>query len=587
MLNDKFVIEASCNYVYRLNELKKEDSTLNKYLANHYPNLEIIDLQEGFNGSNLALISIQERDSLDVAIIYQGSTDLKDWRNDNLNNFLNKNVQQYEAALTYYDYLSSKGYRITYLGGNSLGGGCAQYVGLKHPLVRALAINASPLTSITRIDTKNIYNIRVISDPLYRCVLLDSERFENGYVGNLTLVNRSLYGSYDYFNNLELAHRGSIVFPYDYIYHNHKVNTLQELKEVVDPKKYQEYMLLRKASSLAQFMSFDLVSNNYNEKTDFDLDELQHNFSIRIKEINNALLEYTIPHFELKIGNPFLKINDQISDSLKMIIKHSLLHITKQEEKLYDNIYFIIEKSTNYFYKLIASELKDILEHIDASSSAQDYEKIINDINLNKVALNKVIDYLISINDELYNYDKFQFKNLLATPRLTEFSDENNAFSLDYKEIVYAKIDTTLSTNIAKNRLFIEQLEKMIGAALLAKKVSLQVTNVFGKSDLSPEDIDYVIKKYNLASIFEDAIEIFRKDIYEAILAQSLLYNYQTSILSINEQLKQLDLTIINLEYYLSKTKNSLRKRRIIMMINDLKQYLKKIEEFNEENIII
>ncbi|MDH6603553.1 hypothetical protein OKW23_000689 [Bacilli bacterium PM5-9] len=586
MLNDKFIIEMSCNYIYRLDELKNASSNLFKYLINNYPNFKIIDFQTPFNKTRLHAICIQDTLSKDVAIIYQGSTDLEDWRHDNLNNFLNKNVQQYEAALEYYEYIENKGHRITYVGGNSLGGGCAQYVGLKHPHTRAICINSSPLTKHNDNDSKNILNIRVSSEPLYRCVSLDSDRYESGYVGTIVLVNRSLYGSYNYFNNLELAHRGAIVFPYNYIYTNYHVNSMEEFKNVVDAKTYNQFMQLKIAPSLSQFMSFDLITNNINQVDNFDLTTLNKNYNIRLKEIKRSLLDYTIPNFELKIGAPFIHINNEISDNLKMIIKYSLLHITKQEEKLYDNIYYVIEKSTNYFYKIITENLMDINNNINGDTTASDYEKTINDMNINKLCITNILKSLSEISNELNTYNNFSFKDFLNKKTIEPFNQQVKPFTLDYKEFVYDKIDKSIINNISSNKSFIEQLEKMIVAALKAKKISLQLTQSFIKSSLVPEDIDYLMKYYNIGSIIENALSIFKNDFYEAILANSMLQNYQSNLTNINEQLFELRKTTNNLKEYLSLTKNNHKQKRIIKKIDDINKYIDELIKFNKQSLI-
>lgn len=586
MLNDKFVIEASCNYVYRINELKRENSSLNKYLKDHYPSIEIIDISVNYKESNLTAITFKDFNSLDVAIIYQGSTNISDWKNDNLNNFLNKNVDSYEMALDYYKMIAQQNNRVVYFGGNSLGGGCAQYVGLENPHIKALCINAAPLTSIQSKDSKNIYNIRVSSDVLYRIVMLDKDRFENGYAGSIIQVNRSLYGEHDYYNCVELAHRGSILFPYSYLYHRYNVKSMKELKDKVDEKTYIEYKQLRNAPSLAQFLSFDLITNNLNEHAlQFDLDEVQHNFSVRIKEIGKSLLSYHLKNLEIKVGAPFIEINNTINKELKNIIQYSLLSLTKQNETLYQNIYYVIEKSTDYFYSNITKNLDDIALEIDPSIVTKDYEKILKDLEINKQSVNDIIDNLILINDSLYTFDRFDIKKLMYPAKLKEFEHQPIKYSYDYEKLLYNRIDDSINENITNNRLFVEQLENFIFLAFKAKQITLNIPNIEKKSLLKSNDIDYILENYHLQDIFEEVMFLFKEDIYETILANSMLYIYQTNIYCVNEQLDQLLVTINNLEYYLEQVPNKYNKRLINKLIAHTKDHIIDLISYNKKSL--
>lgn len=586
MLNDKFVIEASCNYVYRISELKRQNSSLNKYLKDHYPTIEIVEIVENYLKTNLTVITFKDINSQELAIIFQGSTDINDWKNDNLHNFLNKNVESYQFALKYFQSLANKGHHIVYVGGNSLGGGCAQFVGLSYPLVKALCINSAPLQKITSKDTSNIYHIRVNADFLYRILMLDQDRYENGYAGSIIPVNRSLYGQYHYYNSTELAHRGSIIFPYSYLYNKYNVKTMDELKMKADSKTYLEYAQLRKAPTLAQFLSFDLITNNLNDQAEqFNLDEIQDNFAIRIKEINKSIISYHLRNLEIKLGAPFIEINDSINKELKNIIKHSLLSITKQDQTLYENIYFVIEKSTDYFFSNIHKKLTNINQNIDPNLLTNDYKKITRDLEINKQAANEIIDNLILINDSLYSFDKFEFKKLTYKYQLKEFNHYPTNFSYNYQELVYDRIDDAIKENISNNKLFIEQLENIIFLAFKAAKITLQLPSVAKNSIIQSDDIDYILKNYHLSDIFENVMELFKKDIYDTILGNSMLYIYQTNILCINEQLEQLLLTIENLESYLELVDNKLNKKLITNLIITTKKQINDLKIFNEKSL--
>ena len=62
--------------------------------------------------------------------------------------------------------------------------------------------------------------------------------------------------------------------------------------------------------------------------------------------------------------------------------------------------------------------------------------------------------------------------------------------------------------------LFIEQLENIIFLAFKAAKITLQLPSVAKNSIIQSDDIDYILKNYHLSDIFENVMELFKKDIY-------------------------------------------------------------------------
>lgn len=585
MLNDKFICEASCNFVYRIDELKDLNSSLNKLIKDNYPSLQLIDISENFEKSNLTAISFKDLITNEVAIIYQGSTNINDWKSDNLNNFLNKSVTSYKMALNYYLKIV-KDNNVIYLGGNSLGGGCAQYVALEYPHLRTICINAAPLQKITSENTKNIYHIRVSSDLLHRVVSLDKLRFENGYPGSIINVNRSLYGEFDYYNCVELAHRGAIIFPYSYIYYKYQISSIEELKDIVDFKTYMEYEQLKYAPTIAEFMSFDLITNNIEEHNQkFDIKKLNDNFSIRINEISKSINSYHLRNLELKIGQPFISINNEINKELKNIIKKSLLSITKQDETLYQNIYFVIEKSTDYLFSLITKNLSDINNSLEDSLLAKDYQKILRDIDINKNAINDTITNLNLIKESLDTFDKFDLKKITYASKLKQFNHYPTSFSYNYQDIIFDRIDISIKNNVINNKTFIEQLDNFIFLAFKAAKITLNIPLISKNSLLQSDDIDYIINNYSLSDILEEGMYIFKEEIYETILSNSMLYIYQTNIRCINEQLEQLLNSIHNLEYYVEQSSNIYSKKLINKLIEKTKDNIIDLISFNKKSL--
>lgn len=585
MFNDKFIIEASCNYVYRLNDLVNKKSTLSKYLKSHYPDYEIIEIISSYNDTNLGVLTFQDKLSKDVAVIFQGSTNIQDWKQDNLFNFLGKDVPQYEAALNYTTRLVNKGYRISYVSGNSLGGGAAQYVGQKYQHIRTLCVNASPLThKDSLLADNNIIHIRVNSEFLYRFVMLAKHRFQEGYAGSVYLVNRSLYGNYHYYSDSELAHRGDISFPYNYFYKTYKVNSLEELKEKVDEKKYQKIMLLFEAPSLSKFMSFDLISNNINQKAEYNLDELQHNFGIRIKEINQSIIKFQLANIKQYVGEQFIKIDKSVNNNLKDILKYSLFQINSKSKDalLYDNIYFIIEKSADYFYKLVTSSIDDICEHLNPSNIADDYQTLVDLNSIEEKLANDLIDNLISINNDLYDLNHFSIKEIINRPNIIEFKEEAIPLKEDYHAKIILPIDQSLTQNIVNNKSFIKQLSNIYHATLNAGHLTL---SVFSIDEVKPKDLEHFMH-VDIQEKLTKALTIYREDIYNTILHSGLLYETAANLRVVNEQLEQLKITLNNLLDYLVVAKMSTKQKRLEKNINDTLEYIDKYIEFNNNYII-
>lgn len=585
MFNDKFIIEASCNYVYRLNELVNKKSTLYKYIKKHYPDYEILEITSSYNDTNLGVLTFRDNLSKDVAIIFQGSTNLQDWKQDNLFNFLGKEVPQYEAALNYTTNLVNNGYRISYIGGNSLGGGAAQYVGQKYQHIRTICVNASPLVQKdTLLADNNIIHVRDNSEFLHRFVMLAQHRYHDGYAGSVYLVKRSLYGNSHYYSDSELAHRGYIAFPYSYFYKTYKVNSLEELKQKVDEKKYQSIMLLFEAPSIAKFMSFDLISNNINQKVEFDLDELQHNFGIRIKEINQSIIKFQLANTKQYVGEKLIKIDKSVNNHLKDILKYSLFQINSNSKDalIFDNIYFIIEKSTDYFYRLITNSITDINEHLDPSNTADDYHTLINLIDIQDKLANDLIDNLIDINDDLYDLNHFSIKEIINRPNIKEFKEVAIPLKEDYHSKIILPIDQSLTQNIVKNKGFIRQLSNIYHAALNAGHLTL---SVFSIADVKAKDLENFMH-VDIQEKITKALTIYKEDIYNTILHNGLLYETATNLRLVNEQLEQLKITLSNLLDYLVSDKMTNKQKRVEKSIKDTLEYVDKYIEYNNHYII-
>lgn len=584
MISDKLMIELACEYVYKIALLSKPHSSLLKELYKMYPDIRIREIQDPYAKTNLTAICIEDINSKDVGVVFQGSTGIDNWKNDNLDIFLNKNVDQYDAALDYVESLIAQGLHVTYLSGNSLGGGCAQYVGLRMPHIRALCINASPLTKDALMDSSNIINLRVNADPLYRAIELDPERDTREYAGHIFVVAESLYGSYDYFNTIELAHRGAIVFPTSYLNHQHHVKTLRELKHKVDYDEYMKYYQLTKAPNLGQFLSFDLMTNSLNKSANYDLSILARNFSIRTKEIDMTINKYLLKNLSLAQKHPFLYINSQVNNELRNILRFSLLQITKVDDSLYNNIYYVIEKSSSYFYKGIVKNVRKQIDSFTNHDLKLDLAKANHDLKVNREAIHVINERLGDINETLLNLNFTIPTHFFKARRKIAFQQVNTPWVIDYQKDLFEVIDKELRNQISNNKFFVSSIEKLFRSALKAEKLKLKLMPKSSKY-VEVDDIDFILENYNISNMLSKAIKVFKPDLYELLLSESYFYKYRFNITLVNEQYEQLLITLENLANYIDAANFIYRDKRIKSLIEETRQYVKDIMAFNYRNI--
>lgn len=584
MISDKLMIELACYYVYRIDLLLNPKSSLLRKLYKKYPGIKIKEIQQPYENTNLTAICIEDVHSKDVGIVFQGSTNIGNWKNDNLDIFLNKNVDQYQAALDYVKALLAQDHRITHVSGNSLGGGAAQYVGLRFPHIRALAINASPLTKNALIDSSNIVNIRINADPLYRAVMLDDENYPSGYAGQIFVVSESLYGSYDYYNTIELAHRGSVIFPEAFLAHKYHIKTLSELKKHVSHDEYMKYYQLTKAPNLAQFLSFDLTTNDLTNTSQYDLKTLTHNFAIRIKEVDLSINKYLLKNLELSQRFAFLNINAKLNNELRNILKFSLLQITKKDESLYNNIYFIIEKSSTYFYKGIVKNLQKKVNKLDHDDVQADHDKVDYDLQVNKEASAEINRRLNDIKESLQHLNSNRPSNFFKARHAIVFEYQSKPWRNNYQTHLFDAIDTELRNEISNNKFFVGSIERMFRTALQAEKLKLKLmpkSNKYMKTD----DIDFILKNYNISQMLGKAIDVFKEDLYEMLLSESYFYKYFFNIRLVNEQYEQLLITLENLASYIAQADFKYRDKRINSLMAETITYIKAVINFNYRNL--
>lgn len=126
-------------------------------------NFKIINYKkDSKTGLNAAVV--QKNDTNEYSIIYVGSHDAKDWKED-AKLVTAITPPQYKAALNYYKEMNKK-YNIQFVAGNSLGGGLANYVALNDPNVTSVTLDPAPVpVGSEREGVKNVYNYIVDDNP--------------------------------------------------------------------------------------------------------------------------------------------------------------------------------------------------------------------------------------------------------------------------------------------------------------------------------------------------------------------------------------------------------------------------------------
>ncbi|MDR3215204.1 MAG: hypothetical protein LBT75_02880 [Bacilli bacterium] len=555
--NDKIIIDIATSFIYQLEQLKNKDSLIAQAFKEKYFYLDIIEIINTYTNSNLACLSIKDKKSDDVAIIFQGSNNLNDWRYDNLNNLLNKPVNQYLDALLYVQNLQKK-YRITYAAGNSLGGGCAQYVGLYQSNIRCLAINASPLTNLVYQEASNIINIRINSDPLSRLVLIDQKRYQYGYLGHLLIIKRSNYGFYDFYNHLALSHRGAI------IENDYKLNNSSQ------------YIKLhtKKALSLAEYLSYDLCSNNLFRTYYFNYQNILYNYNKMLENYDEYVFEYCLTNIKDNIKTDMIELNKSFNPQFKEFLKKDLLDIELKDELTYKGIYLIIDLFTKLIYQTCLPPLNKRIKGLDYY---EDLEIIKSNIICWEDNLGKIKEMLNIIHQKLKKYNRLSWQlNYQDIAYLKVDLNNLKSFHHNYQSLLYDNIDEALLEAISNNKNFITYFSKFIKNLLLAYKLQINIP-FFNNKQINKNDIDYLLNHYRIQDIIEKTIYIFHKDIDELLLSNSLIYLYDSNITLIKEYLIQIKESLINLDYHLAITPFHINKISLQKMLRHTNKEISKL----------
>ncbi|MDR1781477.1 MAG: hypothetical protein LBR40_00530 [Bacilli bacterium] len=547
MFNDKMIIDLATTFVYQLDELTNKKSKIYHNFTKKYKNFKIIDIHLNDDTSNLGCLSIIEKKTNNIAIIFQGSNNLNDWRIDNLNNLLNKPIKQYEDAYLYTKKLKEK-YHIIYCAGNSLGGGCAQYVGTRFNDIKVLCINASPLLTRQYHNCDNITHLRINADPLYRFISFDQERLEYGYSGDIILIKRSCYGFYDYFNHLVIAHAGAIYSSLDMIKNHNKSSNLMTLNNL----------------NLSDYLSYDLISNNLNSLHDnsFNIDIIQNNFEIFTNNYDKYINNYLFKNIEDNNKLSFIKFNKTLNKDLKYLLKKDLLKITLKDEITYRGIYFIIDMFTKFIYHSCLPKLNETLKNINTK---EDLQILKDNTNILHDNYQRIQTMLIEINNQLKNYHKINIlsNNIMHIKVDTSLIKE---FNYDYQKLIYNNIKNLMINMVEDNKVLIDGLSQFIKNIMLLRKASEKLP-ILNYKQLNSDDIDYLLSKYNVQQIINNINHYFYQDIEEIFLTNSLLYIYDSNILLAKEYLIQVSNTLTNLLNLLNNSSFNINKYRLKKMI--------------------
>lgn len=108
-----------------------------------------------------AILVESQTEPFETAIIFEGTVDNDDWKND-VENGLDLQPEQYENALKVFDRLSleSENYskkKPRYVAGNSLGGGLANYTAMKRNDLHSVTINPSIVPAGAKVESNSTY----------------------------------------------------------------------------------------------------------------------------------------------------------------------------------------------------------------------------------------------------------------------------------------------------------------------------------------------------------------------------------------------------------------------------------------------
>ncbi len=238
MINDKDLVDLACNAAYE----KHEIGDVINLGVNSYNVVGVYDENTGFNNGIDAFLV---EHAGEYALLFQGSNRHNDFYNDwILNNgkiIFNKTPPQYIDGEKLFQALINQGVDVSYVCGNSLGGGIASFVAVNNN-VKAIAVNPAPQVRDYNYIKGEVKTILDKNDLLYNLLKVTDK---DKYLGKTFIFERG-----NSFFDIYLNHKGSNndiyrsianQYPFDLISNNISKNliniSVHEIKNLVSNYK--------------------------------------------------------------------------------------------------------------------------------------------------------------------------------------------------------------------------------------------------------------------------------------------------------------------------------------------------------------
>lgn len=382
MISDQDMVELSCYSAYQYYSVGEEFLVNgNKYI--------VVDVFNSNNGYKYGLDAmLVENSDGNNAVIFTGSDRKRDFFNDwiinNGSNALGLDVLQYKEGLSLVDELNAKGIEVERVGGVSLGGGIASYIGVNNENISALAVNPAPQTEVF---TNGYSNLKVVidkADPLYAVSIMAGRKeyfpgeifkfnrensmfdFYLNHKGHSSDLNISIDEQYPFdlmtnnisnhkidFNSDDLLELNSNyqqkLASYNYEYeHAVKHVILNGIKEDIDTIKFHD-VYVKIVDEINSYFASALPTLNYYIKFRYFFDELKNHSYIIYNELLAKLIEFLYQKLELyklkeNISNDcssaifnFRSLNEYVTDIIGKINLHTNSFVSADNGVLVEN----------------------------------------------------------------------------------------------------------------------------------------------------------------------------------------------------------------------------------------------------------
>lgn len=539
MINDKDMVELSTLHAYAKHEVNDEF----KVNGNNYVVEEIYNEKRGMIfGTDAMLI---KNDSEEYALIFTGSDKRNDFMNDwlvnNGGNLLKFNVPQYSEGNILYQQLS-KEYDISRVGGVSLGGGVATYVGINNAEVDVVSINPSPQLITTNKEYSNIKTIIDEKDILFSASMAFGRR--NNFTKDIIFVGRGN----DYFSNIKFNHIG-----YD-----------KEQKLYLDDVIPFDLLTGNVNSSLIDVNKADIFTLNDNFKMYFDniAKEASIGVTPELKIAINDIKDNV--SFQRIMINIIDKVNAYLMKSLPTLYSYlDLTFIFEELKSLTDTKLFVIltEIIENLIVKLNLNKINNQIK-TDSVHALSNLDKLDDHVNNTANSCKQLIDNINS--RDLYMQSA-------STPILYNYKLDYNSDSINLKyafllekakEVLYQSLKSTINSKMTPIELKIDTTISFIKTQL---GIIGDVTSLISKE---------IAKKIRI-------LEIILEELYNLDLVETV---YNVFYISIDEIVsivlcKDIDKKVASFKYLSGLMQNS------FVVYDNYEQYLLKYNSLGLKSI--